>query len=65
VKFSEPTGLRLCGIDEEPFWPVEKYPPPPATSVRCRCRTSIASRSSDEAMTASVGEVHGVPGRAG
>ena len=39
---------------EEPFWPGEKYSSASSTSVRCRWRISIASRSSDEAMTASV-----------
>ena len=52
--FSEPTGLRLCGMEEEPFCPGEKYSSASSTSVRCRWRTSIASRSSEEAMTASV-----------
>ena len=39
---------------EEPFWPSEKNSSASSTSVRCRWRISIASRSSDEAMTASV-----------
>ena len=52
--FSVSTGLRLCGMEEEPFWPSEKNSSASSTSVRCRCRISIASRSIDEAMTASV-----------
>ena len=52
--FSLSTGLRLCGMADEPFCPSEKYSSASSTSVRCRCRISVASRSSDEAMTASV-----------
>ena len=54
VRFSVSTGLRLCGMAEEPFWPGEKYSSASSTSVRCRWRISVASRSSDEAMTPSV-----------
>ncbi len=54
VMFSVSTGLRLCGMAEEPFWPAEKNSSASSTSVRCRWRISVASRSSDEAMTASV-----------
>ena len=46
---------------EEPFWPAEKNSSASSTSVRCRWRTSVASRSTDEATTARIGEVHGVP----
>ena len=52
--FSVSTGLRLCGMAEEPFWPSEKNSSASSTSVRCRWRTSMASRSSEEAITASV-----------
>ena len=52
--FSVSTGLRLCGIADEPFWPGEKYSSASSTSVRCRCRISIASRSMEEATTPSV-----------
>src|SRR6185369_2557704 len=52
--FALSTGLRLCGMAELPFCPGEKYSSASSTSVRCRCRTSVASRSIDEAMTASV-----------
>src|SRR5215468_7272191 len=54
VRFSDSTGLRLCGIDEEPFWPGEKYSSASSTSVRCRWRISVASRSIEAATTASV-----------
>src|SRR5690242_20844431 len=36
VRFSESTGLRLCGIAEEPFCPSEKNSSASSTSVRCR-----------------------------
>ncbi len=51
VRFSVSTGLRLCGIADEPFWPGAKYSSASSTSVRCRWRISIASRSIEEAMT--------------
>ena len=54
VRFSDRTGLRLCGIADEPFWPLEKNSSASSTSVRCKWRTSVASRSTDEAMTPSV-----------
>ena len=54
VRFSLSTGLRLCGIAEEPFWPSEKNSSASSTSLRCRWRISVASRSMDEAITASV-----------
>ena len=52
--FSDSTGLRLCGIADEPFCPSEKNSSASSTSVRCRWRISIASRSIDEATTPSV-----------
>ena len=36
---------------EEPFWPPEKNSSASSTSVRCRCLISVASRSTEEAMT--------------
>ena len=54
VTFSDSTGLRLCGIAEEPFWPSEKNSSASSTSVRCRWRISVASRSTEEATTPSV-----------
>ncbi len=51
VRFSLSTGLRLCGIADEPFWPAEKNSSASSTSVRCKCRISVASRSIDEATT--------------
>ena len=54
VRFSVSTGLRLCGMAEEPFWPGEKYSSASSTSVRCRWRISVASRSIEEATTPSV-----------
>ena len=48
------TGLRLCGIADEPFWPGEKYSSASSTSVRWRWRISVARRSIDDAITASV-----------
>ncbi len=52
--FSDSTGLRLCGMAEEPFWPAEKNSSASSTSVRCKWRISVASRSIDEATTPSV-----------
>ena len=54
VRFSVRTGLRLCGIADEPFWPGAKYSSASSTSVRCRWRISIASRSIELAITPSV-----------
>ena len=54
VRFSVKTGLRLCGMAEEPFWPGEKYSSASKTSDRCKCRISVASRSMEEATTAKV-----------
>src|SRR6202045_4877056 len=54
VRFSESTGLRLCGIAEEPFWPSEKNSSASSTSLRCRWRISVASRSTEDAITPSV-----------
>ena len=54
MRFSDSTGLRLCGIADEPFWPSEKNSSASSTSVRCRWRTSIARRSIEAATTPSV-----------
>ena len=50
---SATTGLRLCGIADEPFWPAPNGSCTSATSVRARCRISSANLSSDEATIAS------------
>ena len=39
------TGLRLCGIALEPFWPLPNGSSTSRTSVRCRWRISVAKRS--------------------
>jgi hypothetical protein len=39
---------------EEPFWPGWKYSSASRTSVRCRCRISVARRSTEAATTARV-----------
>ena len=43
---SQTTGLRLCGIALEPFWPARNGSSTSRTSVRCRWRISVAKRSS-------------------
>ena len=53
VTFSVSTGLRLCGIADEPFWPGAKYSSASATSLRCRCRISVARFSIEPATTVS------------
>ena len=54
VRFSDSTGLRLCGIAEEPFWRGAKYSSASRNSVRCRWRISVASRSTAAATSAKV-----------
>src|SRR2546425_532334 len=54
VRFSESTGLRLCGIADEPFCPSEKNSSASSTSVRCMWRISTAKRSTEAAITPSV-----------
>ena len=61
VRFSVSTGLRLCGIALEPFWPGAKYSSASSTSVRCRWRISIASRSTERGDHPERGEEHRVP----
>ncbi|MNS99219.1 hypothetical protein D3C72_1336170 [compost metagenome] len=51
VRFSVRIGLRLCGMADEPFWPLSKNSSASRTSVRCRWRISTARRSIDEATT--------------
>ena len=46
-------GLRLCGIADEPFWPLANGSCTSRTSVRARWRISTANRSSDVATRAS------------
>ena len=41
----------MCGMAEEPFWPSEKYSSASSTSVRCRWRISVATRSIELATT--------------
>ena len=60
VRFSVSTGLRLCGMAEEPFCPSEKNSSASRTSVRCRWRISVASRSTDDGDHAERGEEGGV-----
>ena len=45
VMRSDTTGLRLCGIADEPFWPLPNGSSTSRTSVRCRWRISVAKRS--------------------
>ena len=51
VRFSLSTGFRLCGIVDEPFCPGWKNSSASRTSLRCRWRTSVASRSMPLAIT--------------
>src|SRR5437764_1004311 len=52
VRFSDNTGLRLCGIADEPFWPSAKNSEASRSSVRCRWRSSVANRSIAAAINA-------------
>ena len=54
VRFSVRTGLRLCGIAEDPFCPAEKNSSASRTSVRCMWRISVAMFSMELAITPSV-----------
>ena len=47
------SGLRLCGIAEEPACPSTNGSCTSRTSVRCKWRISVAKRSSDAAISAS------------
>src|SRR5471032_1850864 len=42
LSFSPVIGLRLCGMALLPFWPAAKYSSTSSTSVRWRCRNSVA-----------------------
>ena len=50
---SQPIGLRLCGIADEPFWPLPNGSSISPISVFCRPRISSANFSSDAAVIAS------------
>ena len=50
---SQPIGLRLCGIADEPFWPLANGSSTSPISVFCRPRISSANFSSDAAVIAS------------
>ncbi len=60
VRFSDSTGLRLCGIAEEPFCPSEKNSSASSTSVRCMWRISTAMRSTEEAISPRTEKIHRV-----
>ena len=46
-------GFFLCGIADDPFWPLPKNSSTSCTSVRCRWRNSCAQRSIDAPTSAS------------
>ena len=48
------SGLRLCGIADEPAWPSMKGSCTSRTSVRWRWRISVAKRSNEAATSARV-----------
>ena len=50
---SQPIGLRLCGIADEPFWPLPNGSSTSPISVFCSPRISSANFSSDAAVMAS------------
>ena len=58
-------GLRLCGIADEPACPSANGSRTSRTSVRCKCRISVAKRSSEAAITANVERKYAHVGRAG
>ncbi len=51
---SQPIGLRLCGIADEPFWPLANGSSTSPISVFCRPRISSAKVSSEAAQIARV-----------
>ena len=51
---SQVIGFRLCGMADEPFWPVANGSAASRTSVRCRWRISTAILSRLEAKPAKV-----------
>ena len=54
VTCSHPTGLRLWGMADEPFWPAPNGSSTSRTSVFCRARISVANFSRLAAVTARV-----------
>ena len=50
---SQPIGLRLCGMADEPFWPLANGSSTSPISVFCSPRISSANFSRDEAVMAS------------
>ncbi|MNN53002.1 hypothetical protein D3C81_1677330 [compost metagenome] len=52
--FSQPMGLRLWGIAEEPFWPLAKGSSTSRNSLFWRPRISVANLSMEVAMSARV-----------
>ena len=48
------SGLRLCGIAEEPVWPGRNGSSASRNSVRCMWRICSANFSSEAAISASV-----------
>ena len=55
---SERTGFRLCGIADEPFWPLPNGSASSATSVRWPCRTSSATASQTWSRSARARSTH-------
>ena len=60
---SDLIGFFLCGIAEEPFWPLPNGSASSRTSVRCPCRTSSATASQTEAVIASTLTHSEIPSR--
>jgi len=58
---SERTGFRLCGIADEPFWPLVKASASSRTSVRWPCLTSSATASHTVAAIASTPTHSAIP----
>ena len=58
---SQPIGLRLCGIADEPFWPLANGSSTSPISVFCRPRISSANFSSDAARDRQRRHQLGVP----
>ena len=51
---SQRAGLRLWGMEEEPWRPLSKGSSASSTSVRCRWRISVANLSREDPITARV-----------
>ena len=60
---SETIGFFLCGIAEEPFWPLPNGSASSRTSVRCPWRTSSAIASHTVAIAASALTHSAMPSR--